>query len=40
MSNIEKVNTDILKFIEKIAWFPDRDGNSGGQIDHLFCAGY
>ena len=35
-----EVNLDVISFIDEITDFPDRDGNSGEQIDHLFSAGY
>ena len=43
-TNTEKfqgeVNLKVIKFIDEITNFPDRDGKSGEQIDHLFSAGY
>lgn len=35
-----KINLSVIRFIDEIANFPDRDGNTGEHIDHLFCAGY
>lgn len=35
-----EVNLKVIKFIDEITNFPDRDGDSGEQIDHLFSAGY
>ena len=35
-----EVNLKVIKFIDEITNFPDRDGESGEQIDHLFSAGY
>lgn len=34
------VNMNVIKFIDKVSNFPDRDGDVGGHIDNLFCAGY
>ena len=31
-----EVNLKVIKFIDEITNFPDRDGESGEQIDHLF----
>lgn len=36
----DKVNLDIIRFIDTVSSFPDRDGKVSGNIDHLFCAGY
>lgn len=35
-----EINLKVIKFIDEITNFPDRDGESGEQIDHLFSAGY
>ena len=35
-----KVNMNVIKFIDEVASFPDRDGTINDSIDHLFCAGY
>lgn len=35
-----KVNMNVIKFIDDVANFPDRDGTVNDSIDHLFCAGY
>ena len=35
-----KVNMSVIKFIDEVTDFPDRQGNVGEHIDHLFCAGY
>lgn len=37
---IGKVNLNVIEFIDSITNFPDRKGNIGEHIDHLFCAGY
>lgn len=34
------VNLDVIRFIDEVNYFPDLDGEAGGQIDHLFSAGY
>lgn len=36
----DKVNLDVIKFIDTVSSFPDRDGKVSDNIDHLFCAGY
>lgn len=36
----DKVNLDVIKFIDTISSFSDRDGKISDNIDHLFCAGY
>lgn len=34
------VNMEVIKFIDSITDFPDRNGKVSENIDHLFCAGY
>lgn len=36
----DKVNMNVIEFIDKIITFPDLEGKTGGHIDHLFSAGY
>lgn len=36
----DKVNMEVIKFIDEVSCFPDRDGHVSENIDHLFCAGY
>lgn len=36
----DKVNMDVIRFIDEVNCFPDRDGKENDSIDHLFCAGY
>lgn len=36
----DKVNMNVIEFIDKIATFPDREGKTGDHIDYLFSAGY
>lgn len=36
----DKVNMNVIEFIDTISSFPDRDGTESDNIDHLFCAGY
>lgn len=35
-----KINMNVIKFIDDVVNFPDRDGTVNDSIDHLFCAGY
>lgn len=34
------VNLDVIRFIDEVLYFPDLEGDRGGQIHHLFSAGY
>lgn len=34
------VNMEVIKFIDSITDFPDRNGKVSENIEHLFCAGY
>lgn len=36
----KKADQNVLKFISKVSFFPDRDCIENNSIDHLFCAGY
>ena len=31
----DKVNLDVIRFIDEVSSFPDRSGNVGEQIDHF-----
>ena len=34
------VNMDVIRFIDEVSSFPDRNSIANDSIDHLFCAGY
>lgn len=36
----DRVNLEVIKFIDAVANFPDLDGHQGTHITHLFCNGY
>lgn len=37
---VDGINMNVIRFIDEVSSFPDRDGIPGEHIDHLFCAGY